>query len=121
MTRTVTVTILTQSDQVTSVNPFGGLIVNLIGPAGSPAIPPQTLSPGATVGGSYVATFTEVPAGVAPGTTYTATVQDIDTTGAAVGALLTSAPYAVIDLPVTSAFDVPVSITIGAAPAAPAA
>ena len=102
--RTVIVNILTQADQVQTANPSGGLVINLINAAGERFGQPATVA-----SAPYTATFSDVPAG-----TYTATAQNVDNTGAAIGSPVTSAPYSVVDLPVTQAYDVPVSITISA-------
>ena len=107
MTRNVTVTVATQPTQIATALASGGLIVSLINSAGTVFGTPQTVAPGT----SYVANFADVPAD-----TYTATAQSVDTSGQPVGAVVTSAPFAVVDLPpaATFAYDVPVSVTIAA-------
>ena len=110
MTRNVIVTVATQTTQLATELASGGLIISLINVAtGAVEGTPQTVAPGA----SYSATFANVPAG-----TYTATAQNVDTSGKPLDAAVTSAPYAVVDLPpatpATFAYDVPVSITIAA-------
>ncbi|HXA48068.1 MAG TPA: hypothetical protein VNW52_10600, partial [Burkholderiaceae bacterium] len=112
MTRTVLVTVATQSQQVQAANPSAGLVINLINAAtGAAAIAPQTVAPPTTPGSSYTATFTSVEAG-----TYTATAQSVDVDGNLVGTRFISSTYVVEDLPpvspATQAYDVPVSISI---------
>jgi len=114
MSRNVIVTVATQNNPAyESAVPFGGIIISLVAPDGSPAIPPQKVLVNAEPGQPYSATFDAVPAGAAPGTTYTASAQMIGTDESLVGAPFVSAPQTIEDLP-TSSFDVPVSITIAA-------
>jgi hypothetical protein len=108
MTRTVIVSVATNSTQVPVGPAPAGIVITLIGAAGLSAVAPQTI-----VAAPYAATFENVEAGA-----YTATAQTIDINGNPIGAPATSSIYDVVDTvpvpPTTMAVDIPVSISIAA-------